>query len=157
MGAIFSTWKNFLDAWTPDRPCLVSCWWWSGCEGLSSVSKLLSSWKCSCYVTCTEVFPTHYPQPSVGRIKHQPGVFTQTNWLWWYFHLRVFISSLNSDVYCHRCAMESWFGAKRQYLFWTTIRPQFKNTLTDGCTSLPLLNETWCWEQKQCHELSLTN
>lgn len=76
-------------------------------------------------------FTSHYPQPFVGTIKHQPGLFTQINWLWWYFHLCVFISSLNSDVYCHRCATESWFGGKRQYLFWRTTRPQFKNTLTD--------------------------
>lgn len=60
-----------------------------------------------------------------------PGISAWINFLCLYLQLCVFVSHLSSDIYWHKCAMESWFGEKCQYLPWRTTRPRFKNTLTN--------------------------
>lgn len=75
--------------------------------------------------------PSHCLQPFGGRAKHCLGISARINLLWLYLHLSVFVSHLNSDIYWHKCAMESQFGEKRQYLLWRTTRPQLKNILTN--------------------------
>lgn len=60
--------------------------------------------------------PSHCLQPFGGRAKHCLGISARINLLWLYLHLSVFVSHLNSDIYWHKCAMESQFGEKRQYL-----------------------------------------